>query len=332
MMTRLVWSNGIEETLDAIQSMFNEIGGTPQKIISDNPKCFATVASKFEPILNPAFERFCSHYNIIAELLPPRDPEKKGKIERLIPYVRRLYEAHGDFKSIEESQRYIDRKMILANERKHGTTKLRPIDVFLENEASELKKLPDTAYEVEEYHTGKVRKDGHVRFKNKYYSVNEEFVEKNVFVIGGKSTVEIFFKGNLIETHSRVTSSHQAKSTKKHHLKPHEQVMQDNEYLLDKADKIGEKVKEMVEAILMRGRGYVDTRSIWGILSLDKDYKAIQVNKACSYALECEQLGYQAVMRFINIMPKEKKIIKSSVKNKFTRDPNEYCVQLDTLN
>ena len=72
MMTRLVWGNSVEETLNALQSMFNEIGGVPVKLTSDNPKCFATVASKFEPILNPAFERFCCHYNTIAELLPPR--------------------------------------------------------------------------------------------------------------------------------------------------------------------------------------------------------------------------------------------------------------------
>jgi len=332
MMTRFVWGNSVEETLDAIQSMFNEIGGIPQKVTSDNPKCFATVASKFEPILNPAFERFCSHYGVIAELLPPRDPEKKGKIERLVPYVRRLYEAHGDFISIEESQRYIDRKMTLANERKHGTTKLRPVDVFLQNEASTLTDLPSTAYLVEEYHTGKVRKDGHVRFRNKYYSVAEDFIGQEVFVIGGRDSVEIFFKGNLLETHSRVKSAHQAKSTKKHHLKPHEQVMQDNDYLLDKAIKIGDKVKEMIEAILLRGRGYVDTRSVWGILSLDKDYKSYQVNKACGYALECDQLGYQAVMRFINVMPKEEKLIKKSVENKFIRDPSEYGIQLKLLN
>lgn len=324
MMTRLVWGNGVEETLDAIQSMFNELGGTPRKITSDNPKCFATKASKFEPILNPAFDRFCSHYNIIAELLPPRDPQKKGKVERVVPYVRRLYEAHGEWKFLEESQRYIDRKMVLANERRHGTTKLRPVDVFLENEAQALKELPCIAYSLEDYHSGKVRKDGHVRFRNKYYSVGEEFVGESVFVIGGKEAVEIFYKGNLLETHTRIKSSHQSKSTKKHHLKPHEQVMEDNGYLLDKANKIGLKVAQMVEAILMRGRGYVDTRSVWGILSLDKDYDKSQVDKACGYALDCEQLGYQAVMRFINIMPKEEKLIDKSCGNKFTRDPSEY--------
>jgi len=269
---------------------------------------------------------------VIAELLPPRDPEKKGKVERVVPYVRRLYEAHGDFTPLENSQRYVDRKMVLANKRKHGTTKLRPIDVFLLNEAPALKILPITGYSVEEYHTGKVRKDGHVRFRNKYYSAGEDYIGESVFVIGGKSSVEIFYKGNLLETHARIKSPHVAKSTKKNHLKPHEQVMQDNDYLLGKAEKIGDEVKKMVEAILMRGRGYVDTRSIWGILSLDKDYEAQQVNKACRYALECDQLGYRAVLRFINVMPKEEKLIEKSAKNKFTRDPSEYGVQMDLLN
>jgi hypothetical protein len=79
MMVKLVWDNKTETTLNAIEEMFNELGGVPQRIISDNPKCFTTTASKFEPILNPAFERFCSHYGIIPEILPPRDPQKKRK-------------------------------------------------------------------------------------------------------------------------------------------------------------------------------------------------------------------------------------------------------------
>ncbi|MCK5884576.1 MAG: hypothetical protein KAG61_12870 [Bacteriovoracaceae bacterium] len=104
--------------------------------------------------------------------------------------------------------------------------------------------------------------------------------------------------------------------------------MQDNDYLLTKAAKIGEDVKEMVEVILLRGRGYVDTRSIWGILSLDKDHGKDQVNLACKYALECDRLGYQGVMRFINIMPKDKETIEKSSKNKFLRDPKEYGITI----
>jgi transposase len=82
-------------------------------------------ASKYEPLLNPAFERFARHYGFLIECLPPREPEKKGKVERLMPYVRRLYEAHEAFVSLEDSQRYLDGKLVLANQRKHGTTQRR---------------------------------------------------------------------------------------------------------------------------------------------------------------------------------------------------------------
>ena len=327
MMVRLVWDNKLSTALNALESMFNEAGGVPKKLTSDNPKCFATEASRYEPILNPGFERFCSHYGVIAEMLPPADPEKKGKVERSVPYVRRLYEAHGEFVSIEDSQEYLNKKVTIANERKHGTTRLRPIDVFLQDEAMVLKDLPATSFAIEEYHTGTVRRDGHVRFRGKYYSLAEAYISKEVFIIGSSCSIEIYYMGALIETHPRLTAAHQSKSTKKHHLKSHEQVMTDNHVYLDRAKKIGPHVHEMVEWILRRGNGFVDLRSIWGILSLDKGHSVERLDLACKHALECEQLGYRAVLRFINLGPSEEKLIKKSSGNKFLRDPNEYIQQ-----
>lgn len=96
MMVRLVWSNDVATTVTAIESMLAELGGVPRRLTSDNPKCFALEASKFEPILNPVLERMASHYGFILECLPPGDPEKKGKVERPMPYIRRLFQAHGN--------------------------------------------------------------------------------------------------------------------------------------------------------------------------------------------------------------------------------------------
>lgn len=178
-MVRLVWTCDVATTLAAIESMFQELGGVPRRATSDNPKCFALEASKFEPILNPAFERFAAHYGFTIECLPPRDPQKKGKVERLMPYIRRLYEAHGhDWFGLEESQSYLNRKLEIANQRKHGTTQRRPIEDLLQVEANFLAKLPPVAYEIEESSEGKVRKDGHVRFENKYYSVDKNLSEQ----------------------------------------------------------------------------------------------------------------------------------------------------------
>ena len=331
MMVRLVWDNKTETTLKALESMFNELGGVPKKLISDNPKCFSIEASDYEPLLNPAFERFCEHYGTIPEILPPREPKKKGKVERIVPYVRRLSESYGDWQGMESAQKHLNGKVVLANERKHGTTKLRPVDVFLQQEASLLNSLPEISFEREEYHHGIVRKDGHVRFRGKYYSISEEFIDENVFIIGNQSVVKIYHKGKLLETHSRVTSSFQSKSTKTHHLKPHERIMGESGHYLQRAEEIGPHAKELVKEILLAGNGFVDTRKVWGILSLDKDYSNESLDKACKQALECGQLSYRTVMMFLNLTPKENKEIPKSKNNKFVWEMDEYNNQLKLI-
>jgi len=40
-----------------VMKMLREIGGVPARITSDNPKCFSLEASRYEPLLNPAFDR-----------------------------------------------------------------------------------------------------------------------------------------------------------------------------------------------------------------------------------------------------------------------------------
>lgn len=302
MMVRLVWTNDTTTTLNAIESMFQELGGVPFKLTLDNPKCFALSASKYEPLLNPALERFASHFGVIIECLPPRAPEKKGKVERPIPYIRRLYEAHGnDWKGKEESQEYMTRKMVIANDRRHGTTLKKPKELYLSEEKKALKPLPNLSYEVEQYHEGVVRKDGHVRFQNKYYSVDEKYVNESVVVLGDSKQVCIYHKGNLLEVHPKITGPYQAKSTKPQHLKPWERALEDHSQYRDRAAKLGPYVEEMIVALLRVGHGFIDTRKIWGILSLDKRYTADSINAACQQALALDSLSYRTVKGLLEV-------------------------------
>lgn len=112
------------------------------KWTSDNPKVFVQEASNYEPILNPAFERFAAQYVLIVEALPPSAPAKKGKVERMVPVKRCLFESYDKSKySLEDAQAHLNRKMAIANERKHGTHLQKPLDVFLNDEAALLKQL-----------------------------------------------------------------------------------------------------------------------------------------------------------------------------------------------
>ena len=302
LMVRLVWHIDVATTLREIESMFREIGGVPVKLTVDNPKCIALEASLYEPLLHPAVERFASHYGVLMEALPPGAAQLKGKIERPVPYVRRLYEAHGDvWSGIEESQEYLDRKMGIANERRHGTTIRRPRDVFAEEESKALKPLPALAYEIEEYLEGRVRKDGHVRFANKYYSLDEEHIGEDVIVLGNSKLVSIYRNGKLLEVHTRITDPNISKSTKPQHLKPWERAMQDSSAYRQRAAKIGPNVDAMVLRLLEQGHGFIDMRKIWGILSLDKSYPAVRIDAACRRALELDSLSYRTVKTILDV-------------------------------
>ncbi|MBI4490517.1 MAG: hypothetical protein HY694_15650 [Deltaproteobacteria bacterium] len=171
---------------------------------------------------------------------------------------------------MEESQHYLDRKLAIANERKHAGTLRRPRELFVEEEAKALKPLPAVAYEIEQFHEGQVRKDGHVRFHNKYYSVDDQYVGKSAVVLGDSKLVSIYYQGKLLEVHERITDPNQTKSTKPQHLKPWERSLKDDSVYRKRAAKLGPSVEQMVVRLLEQGQGFIDTRKIWGILSLDK--------------------------------------------------------------
>lgn len=205
MVVRLMTICDSQQTLSNLAAIFNELGGVPLRTTSDNPKVFARMASRYEPLLNPLYERFASHYGTVIECLPPADPEKKGKVERPMPYVRRLLEAYkGDRNDVAAVQQYLDAKIALANQRRHGTTNERPIDRFSHEEQQCLKPLPILPYEIELYHEGTIRVDGHVRFQGKYYSVDEEHIRHDVTVIGNSKLVSIYKNGTLLEVHDRI--------------------------------------------------------------------------------------------------------------------------------
>jgi len=330
-MVRLVWDNKVETTLEALASMFAEIGGVTARATSDNPKCFALKASKFEPLLNPAIERFAAHYGFIMECLPPRDPQKKGKVERTIPYVRRLYEAHGGgWEGVEESQVYLDRKMAVANARKHGTTMQRPRECFEAEEKAALNPLPALAYEIERWGEGTVRQDGHVRFENKYYSLDERYIGKSVQVIGNSTRISIYHDGKLLETHERVTDPNLSKSTKSQHLKPWERAMSDHSIYLRRAKRLGPNAEELIRRILGQGYGFVDTRKIWGILSLDKSYPAQMIDEACRKALVMESPTFRTVKGILEAGPQPAvaRGLKPAGEYKFIRPLSVYGDQL----
>lgn len=247
-----------------------------------------------------------------------------------MPYVRRLYEAHGEFVSLEESQDYLDRKLALANQRQHGTTRRRPIE-DLAVERTHLRALPATSYEIEESSLATVRRDGHVRLANRYYSVEERYVGEEVLLLGGRERIAIYCRGKLIETHERLRDPYRSKQTKPQHLKPWERALSDGSTYRQRARQLGPAVEELVVILLQQGQGFIDTRKIWGILSFDKTDPAAEINAACQTALDLKSYSYRQVERLLKgsrARTPERSAPFRNRSHQFTRDRSAYSARL----
>lgn len=340
-MARVVERLDFATTIEVLISMFEELGGVPRRVTSDNPKVFVKEASDYEPLINPAFERFAQCYGFTVEALPPADPAKKGKVERLMPQMRRLFESY-DRQSYElkSAQAHITRKLAIANERKHGTHLLRPIDVFLNDEAQALKSLPALRYELETIVSATVRSDGYVRFENKFYRVDPRLKKESVLVIANSQAVSIYGRGRLLEVYDRITNQFESKACKDHYKEPWEKTLKDHGHYLKRAADIGPHVERFINIILARGEGFVDTRVVWGLLTLNKAYANVDVDRACQSALELSQVNLKTVRQLLTIMAEKKKrptASETSIQSseglqakggKFARPMSEYAKHL----
>lgn len=327
MMVRLVLSGDFQTTIKALESMFREIGGIPRKVTTDNPKVFSLEASSYEALLNPSFIRFAAHYNFRIECLPAATPELKGKVERQMNPVRRLYETYGQgWNGLEESQEFIDKKLLRYNERKHGTTRKVPLEELVKVELASLKPLPALAYEMEEFHEAKVRADGHVRFRNRYYSLEDKHIGKKVVILGNSKKVSIFHKGTLIEVHDRLFTGNQTRQTKDVHRKPWERTFSQHSHYISRAEKIGLECRTLIEIILASSDGFVDTRMIWGILDAAKVYEKRDIEAACRFALSTKQYSYRPIKNYLEAHGtlKDKENLHQNVTHVFSRNSDEY--------
>ena len=338
-MVRVVERLDFRTSIEAVISMFEELGGVTRKVTSDNPKVFVKEASDYEPLLNPAFERFASHYGFTVEALPPASPEKKGKVERQVSYVRRLFEAYtkGDYE-VASAQAHIDRKLTVANERKHGAHQQRPVDVLINDEAAKFKSLPQLRYEAETIVTSTVRADGYVRFENKYYRVDPTLKKQDALVIANSAQITIYVRGRLVEVYERITDRFTTKACKDHYREPWERTLQDHGHYLKRAASLGVHVEQFISIILARGEGFVDTKVVWGLLNLDKAFEKTLIDRACHSALELSQVNLKTVRQLLKIMAEPKKKPKSSPREfepraaakggKFARSMSEYTSHL----
>lgn len=291
----IVTNQNINTWLGCHRRAFEFFGAVPAKIIIDNPKCAITKACFRDPEVQRSYAEAAEGYGFLISPCPPRDPKKKGRAESGVKYIKNSFLPLREFRSIQDSNRQI-KEWVLgpAGNRIHGTTKHRPLDRF-QTERQFLKPLPDVSPELATWAKAKLHGNCHMQFEKAFYSAPFRLVRKQLWLKATENTVKIYHHLELVAVHPRLRKPGD-RSTVTEHLPPEAIAykMQDPQWCLKQAEKIGSSCKNLIE-ILFSDRVLDNLRAAQGIVGLAKKFGPFRLEAACKRALAFENPRYRAI-------------------------------------
>ncbi len=290
-----------EDFIGSCRRMLEFYGGSAKAIVPDNLKSAVTKGSKYAPILNETFENFAEHYSTTILPARPRHPKDKSLVEGAVKQIyQRIFTRLESqiFTSLAE----LNAAIVIALEY-YNSLPLRGEDSrfkqFEELEKGELLALPNLPYEMRQTRLCTVMKNSHVCLSDDkhYYSVPWKYMGKKVKILYNESTVEVFYKYELIATHAREKIRHKY-STDKTHLSTSQQFVTSwsHTFFIDEGNKISAEVGSYLEK-LMESRNHAEQgyKSCLGILNLGKKVGAERLKQACIRGNEYQVYNYQII-------------------------------------
>lgn len=182
---------------------FEYLGGYPKEILYDNMK---TVILEYETKLggyhwNTKFLDFAGYYGFLPRVCWPYRARTKGKVERMIGYVKNNFfegRVFGDLSDLNhQALVWCD---TVANARIHSTTHEIPFERLKRETLLSHKSRP--LYDTSEVVTRQVSRDCYISFKGNFYSVPWVYGGKGVTVRAKpEGLLEIWVEGHLVAFH-----------------------------------------------------------------------------------------------------------------------------------
>ena len=169
-----------------------------------------------------------------------------------------------------------------------------------------MKDLPEEPFEF--FHAGvyTVHIDTHIEINHKCYSVPFKYIGKKVDVRIGASKIQIYYKNELIASHTRIENTMKRYSTDKSHLPERLQayLKTNKELFINWANGISPYVEKVVEEIFKKSitEEYA-YRPCLGLKRLYKVYGPTRFIEACKNAINSNLVSYTHIKNLLDIKP-----------------------------
>ncbi|UCC48014.1 MAG: IS21 family transposase [Gemmatimonadota bacterium] len=307
---RFVASQDFETTVREHIRAFAHLGGVAATCVYDNMKVVVSRYEGDEPVYNPRFLAFATHYGFRPWVCRRRRPQTKGKIERPFLFVQTSLLNGRRFRSVAHLNEVTSSWLAdVADVRVHRTTKRRPVDLHAE-ERPHLLPLPDKPYDVSQVVYRTVSLEGFVAYRQNLYSVPWQHVGRVLAVRITEDGVIIY--GPQIEEIARHplfprTTTGQRSAQKAH--RPDRAVHQRHAILKDRFVELGPSAVRFFEGLVQGQRCGKDQAS--KVLALLGTYRQEDLAAALERAVRFQAFSLRAVERILAAQARPKTPLES---------------------
>lgn len=200
-----------EQLIESHLNAFEYFGGWPQSMLYDNMKQVKISLEEY----NPLFLDFAKHYGMIIKTHRFRRPRTKGKVERMVDYIKDNFLKGRVFEGLEglnhQARLWLD---ITANVRIHSTTEQRPIDLWKKENLTNINTT--RVYQLSIAESRKVTSEGFVHYEGNRYSVPPRYVGKVVVVEDSQHKIKVKSQDLIIAEHKKAERKGLCIADKKH--------------------------------------------------------------------------------------------------------------------
>jgi len=174
---RFTTSMKLAELIRCHLEAFAFFGGWPEQILYDNMKQVRLGREEW----NPLFLDFANHYGLVPKTCRIRRPRTKGKVERMVDYVKDGFLNGRSFDGLDDlntqGRNWLDQT---ANVRIHATTKEQPVVLWRQESLTQLGSI--SPYQIVDYVPRKADWESFVHFERRRYSVPPQYAGKPLLV------------------------------------------------------------------------------------------------------------------------------------------------------
>jgi transposase len=182
-----------------IVNAFSYCGGIPENVLTDNMKTVVTGREAGKPLWNTRFADFAAELGFVPKVCRIRSPQTKGKVERLVRYVKDNFLPGRQFEDLEDLNRQALCWCQQADGKVHRTTGKIPLQELGKENLQDLP--PQETLDKYRWETRIVTRDGMVSFDGVRYGVPWQYSGKEVCVRLYAGYLEIYYGEVLLAKH-----------------------------------------------------------------------------------------------------------------------------------